>query len=117
MLLEFANKVLQPVLLLVMPVLVCFAIAWVRKLLQVEQAKLSERQLYLLDCLISTGIWAAEQACKSGVIDAEYREDYVIQFIQGEANRYHLVIDVGQLAYRIKAAVGRQLNQDKLLKV
>jgi len=115
MLLELVNKVLQPVLWTVLPVLVVFVIAYLKKLRDVEQAKLSEKQIGILDWLISTGIWAAEQAYKSGLIPKELREDYVIKFIQAEADKHHLVIDVEMLAIRIKAAVAREFNRDRLL--
>jgi hypothetical protein len=109
------SQFLQIALLLMLLVLAVGSILLTLQTWQGKRVQTNERQHGILMYLIETGVWAAEQAYKSGIIPKEYREEYVIRFLQGEANKYHLSIDVEQIVVYIKAAVAQQLNQDKLV--
>ena len=111
---DFYSTFVQPALLFALIILVIVAIAWVQKAAQGKQADLDQKKYDTLTWLIETGVWAAEQAYKSGTLPKELREEYVIKFLQGEANKYHLAIDVGQIAVYIKAEVAKSLNKEKL---
>ena len=113
--LEITNNVLQPILEIVLPFLATACIAWLMKAWQAKRAELDAKQYSTLTWLIETGVWAAEQAYASGKLPKELREDYVIKFIQAEADRYHLVVDVAQIMVHIKAAVAKELNQGRLI--
>jgi hypothetical protein len=112
---ELLNQIAQPVLLIVLPALAIALTSWAYKAYQVERAKLNEKQLTLLDRIIETGIWAAEQAYKAGIIPKEARLQYVIKFAQTYCDNHHIAVNVEELAVRIHAAVGKSLNAQKIL--
>lgn len=115
MLLEIVNQVLQPILLILLPVVAGAATAWLLKAWQVKRLELNQQQFSTLTWLVSTGIWAAEQAYKSGLIPKNFREDYVVEFVQSMAKKYHISIDAQELLRFIKAAVGEEFNKNRIV--
>jgi hypothetical protein len=113
---ETLSGLLQPVLVIVLPVLAAVVVAWAIRMCQTKKADLSERQYLLLRWLVSAGVWAAEQAFEAGQIPKESRERKVLEFVQSMANKYKIPVDVPEIYFLIRAAVGEELNKAKLVK-
>lgn len=112
--LEILNPIIQPVLLILTPVLAAAITAWVVRAIQSARADLNQSQLESLKLLANTAVWAAEQASRSNVIPKKYRMDYAIKFVQSQADARGIKINVDELTRYIEAAVGEQLNAQKI---
>ena len=112
---EILNRVLQPVLLIVLPVLVVAILIWLAKVWQIKRGELSLQQLTTIRWLVSFGVWAAEQAWQAGDIPKGKREQFVIDFVQAQADKYHVHVDVAQIVVFIKAAVAEEFNKGRIV--
>lgn len=115
--LDVLASLLQPVLAVVLPVLVPVLLAYARAYWDSKRQNLSERQYTLLRWFVSAGVWAAEQAMAKGEISREQRERYVLDFVQQMADQYKIPVDVKALYVLIRAAVGEELNKNRIAPV
>jgi hypothetical protein len=109
------NNMLEQILLALQVVLL-LELLWLLKQLWANSGmpQFAEKENGFLLWLVEQGVWAAEQAWKSGIIQKELREAYVIRFIESMATKYNIKIDEQQILIFIKAVVARVLNRDKL---
>ena len=112
---EILNQVLQPILLISLPVLVVAVMSWLIKSWQEKSASLNQKQLNTMRWIVSLGIWAAEQAWMAGNIKKEEREGFVLNFAQSLAYKYKLNVNVQEVIVFIKAAVAEEFNKGKIV--
>lgn len=106
-LLDLAMKFLELLVVALAPVLLGYAIAWVKKKtsqLQAEMdAHLSDRQRWLVEATVETAVKAAEQMKLAKFI--EDKKEFAIEYIQGVLDVNNIHLDLRVIEAAIEAAV------------
>lgn len=115
MLEQFISVFLQKFLEIVLPVLATalagLAIAWITKVISDLKSKLTDEQKWLIDNIIQTAVFAAEQVNLKGlVVD---KKEYALSIAEKWMAEKGLNIDAHVLDAMIEAAVYEELNRDK----
>jgi len=115
--LDFASVFLQKFLEIVLPVLATalagLAIAWITKVISELKSKLTLQQQDLIDMIVQTAVFAAEQAGLSGFITD--KKEYALTIAEKWMAEKGLSIDMHVLDALIEAAVYAELNRDKVV--
>ena len=105
-------QVLQLALEALLPVLIGFAIKWLRDQIGLLKSKLSESQLAILDAAAKIAVLAAEQLNLAGFVEDKKAE--AIRIAQQYLAAHGVELDVQVIADAIEAAVMEQFNQQQL---
>lgn len=109
------TNIINNLALAAIPILVAALLIWLSREWQIKSQQLNKQQYDLLRWVVSTGIWAAEQAWQAGEIDKSNRGKYVVDYCQRLAIKYHIPVDVAELSVLIQAAVAQEFNSGKIV--
>jgi hypothetical protein len=112
---EVLSPFLQPILVFVLPALAIAITAWIVVQIQAVRAQVGERNFALLRQFALDAVWAAEQAWQSDKIKKEQRLEYAEQYIQNQADKYHIPVHVHELVVLVTASVAQELNKDRIV--
>lgn len=102
-------KLLEQVLLVVLPVLAAAATAWIAQKVREGAARLTEHQRKVLLAVVQTAVLAAEQAGAAGYV--KDKKAYALEVAQGWLKQQGVKIDLGLLDAAIEAAVLEEFNR------
>ena len=97
------SQLLQSLVLATVPVLGGMAAKWIAAKVSVERAKLTNEQNYIVDALIRTAIFAAEQLKVSEQIDNKF--DYAFSMVDNWLTARGISMDFDEIRARIEAEV------------
>ena len=100
---EAISPALQTLLEALFALLAAQASAWMYKQYQVQRARLTSEQQYIVDFVVSQAIRAAEQMYKDKRGDE--KKAYAIAIVEKELSARGLIIDIDPLEAKIEAAV------------
>lgn len=99
----FISQLLQSLVLATVPVLGGMAAKWFSAKVSVERAKLTNEQNYIVDALIRTAIFAAEQLKVSEQIDNKF--DYAFSMVDNWLTARGISLGFDEIRARIEAEV------------
>lgn len=106
----------QYLLLAVATALVSAVIAYIQKAWQAKAAQVKKDHWTLFTWIVSSAVWSTEQAYRAGLIKKDGRLDNAIQLVQAEVKASGLIgFDAERIAQYCLAALGQELNKDKLI--
>jgi hypothetical protein len=106
--LEYVSKLLQALLLAVLPVLAAQGSALLFAAYKNKRAQLNAQNQYMLDTAIRVAVFAAEQIYKGG--NGEAKKAYAFDIAEKWLAQHNLNIDLDVLDAQIEAAVKTELN-------
>ncbi len=110
------DQVIQSLILAVATALVGAIIAYIRKALQAKAAQISKDQWTLFTWIVSSAVWSTEQAYRAGLIKKDGRLENAVSIVQYEVKASGLkTFDAERITKYCLAALGQELNKDKLL--
>ena len=108
--LAYVGQLLQALILAIIPVLGASATHWLLQKAKTEKARLTSEQQFILDTIIKTIVFAAEQMHLSGYIGDKLQ--YAEGQVQAWCVRNKIYLDVAEIRARIEAAVLTEFNID-----
>lgn len=111
---EFIMIVLSAVVTVFLPVLVAFAVSWLRAQKELVLSRLTVEQRDLLFSIVAALVQAAEQAGIVGIIEdtGEAKKRWVIERVQTWLDTHNLpAVDAEEIADLIEAAINQGVHQ------
>lgn len=114
---ELIQSLLITMIQVLLPVLLAYCVAWVKKQYELVRARIPAEQLAFLDALIAQFVLAAEQSGLSGQIANEgaAKKEWVILRLQEAAEKYGLKLDMNEISDLIEAKVYEAFKANELL--
>lgn len=106
---QFIGQLLQALILAIVPVLAGAGVRWLVAKGNVEKAKLTVEQQYMLETFVKTAIYAAEQMKFAGYIDNKL--DWAESQVQTWCDRNKILISVPEIRVAIESAVFTEFNE------
>lgn len=106
------QQVLEMAIAILLPVILGFAVIWLRGQIEVQKNKLSGEQLAMAEAFVTSFVFAAEQ---SGLTDqisqvGEAKKAWVLEQVQSALDAKGINIDIEVISGLIEAAVFKAWN-------
>ena len=101
------QTIVEMALEILLPVVLGFAVVWLRAQIQNQKAKLDADQLAMAEAFVSSFVFAAEQSGLSEQISAagEAKKEWVIAQVQAALDAKGIALDIEVISGLIEAAV------------
>lgn len=112
---EFLQIVLSALITAATPVLVAYAVAWLKARQREIEANLSEQEQYVIREALRVAVHAAEQSgLATGLVkEGEKKKRWAIEIAQQYLSRYGITLDLDELTGLIEATVWEELNRGR----
>lgn len=113
--LDFISKLLQDLLLAILPVLALQGVSYLFKALDVQKAKLSAEQRAAITTMVKIAVFAAEQTGLKAKAEgwALDKKKFAIDYVVDQLNKAGLSVDIEAIATEIEAVVLDEFNRCK----
>lgn len=108
--LQYISELLQALLLATLPVLAGFGARYLAAKYNLEKAKLTNEQQFMIDGAIKVAVFAAEQLGANDFIDD--KKEYAMKIAEEYLDGVGIELDFYELEARIEAAVKEAFNKD-----